>query len=568
MTYSSKRLRLWLENICSNAFQKAFPELLNIHPEITLATKEAFGHFQCNEAMKLAKPLKRSPVMIANEVLQHIPKEYFSIVEVAGAGFINFTLSQRFLEENLQTLPSLLTPGSLIEKRLRIIVDYSSPNTAKDMHVGHLRSTIIGDCLAKVYSFLGHDVLKLNHIGDWGTAFGMLIAYIQENNLKDQEDIENLTSLYQKSRARFDEDEKFKSQARKNVVLLQKGDPKIIKIWESICEASRKAFNKIYSLLDVSIEERGESFYNPFLPKVIEDLEEKGLVTLSDGAKCVFHDNFPIPLMIQKSDGGYSYDTTDIAAMRYRIETDRADKIIIVTDSGQSLHFNLVAATALAAGYLPSEKSFTHVGFGLVLDTQGKKFKTRSGESIKLIDLLLTAINKAMAILLERDSSITPEEAQRKAQILGINAVKYADLSCHRTSDYVFSFDKMLRFEGNTAMFILYSYVRIQGIKRRLQVDNISEARGPISLENPAEKALAFKLLCFPDVLLKVAEELFPHLLTDYLYELAEKFNIFFRDCHIEGSEYQESRLNLCLLTERILSTGMSLLGLQTLDSL
>ncbi|WP_213318689.1 arginine--tRNA ligase [Chlamydiifrater volucris] len=567
MTYSFQRLRPWLEQLCSEAFQKAYPELGKIQPEVTLATKEAFGHFQCNEAMKLAKFLKCAPVTIANKVLSHLPKEYFSTIEVAGAGFINFTLSQAFLEESLLHLPSLLTPGSLVEKFQRVIVDYSSPNTAKDMHVGHLRSTIIGDCLAKVYAFLGHEVIKLNHIGDWGTAFGMLIAYIQENNLQDQGDIENLTLLYQKSRARFDEDEDFKSQSRKNVVLLQAGDPKIIKIWENICEASRRAFNKIYSLLDVSIEERGESFYNPFLADVVSDLENKGLVTISDGAKCVFHDNFPIPLMIQKSDGGYSYDTTDIAAMRYRVECDRADKIIIVTDAGQSLHFKLVAATALAANYLSSEKIFTHVGFGLVLDSQGKKFKTRSGESIKLADLLLTAVNKAMAILLERNPQISPEEAQKKAQILGINAVKYADLSCHRISDYVFSFDKMLRFEGNTATFILYAYVRIQGIKRRLQLDKLS-SKGRLILKASAEQALAFKLLCFPDVLLKVAEELFPHLLTDYLYDLAEKFNIFFRDCHIEGSEYQESRLHLCLLTEQILSVGMSLLGLRTLDTL
>lgn len=319
--------------------------------------------------------------------------------------------------------------------------------------------------------------------------------------------------------------------------------------------------------MDVHIETRGESFYNPFLKEVIQDLENKGLLTISDGAKCVFHDFSPVPFIVQKSDGGFNYATTDLAAMRYRSEVDHADQILIVTDLGQALHFRLLAATAIVAGYLKTSEAFSHIGFGLVLDAQGKKFKTRSGENIKLKELLTTAVTQAKQVLHQHRPDLSEQDLAIQAPIIGMNAIKYADLSSHRTHDYIFSFEKMLRFEGNTAMFLLYAYVRIQGIKRKLQLTQL-QLTAQIILEEPAEELLALGLLRFPEALDKTMQDLCPHILTDYLYDLTCKFNAFFRDCRIEGSSLQTSRLSLCACTETVLQTGMHLLGLKTLDKL
>nr|CRI42687.1 Arginine--tRNA ligase [Chlamydia pneumoniae] len=554
-----------LSVICSQAIAKAFPNLEDWAPEITPSTKEHFGHYQCNDAMKLARVLKKAPRAIAEAIVAELPQEPFSLIEIAGAGFINFTFSPVFLNQQLEHFRDALKLGFQVSQPKKIIIDFSSPNIAKDMHVGHLRSTIIGDSLARIFSYVGHDVLRLNHIGDWGTAFGMLITYLQENPC-DYSDLEDLTSLYKKAYVCFTNDEEFKKRSQQNVVALQAKDPQAIAIWEKICETSEKAFQKIYDILDIVVEKRGESFYNPFLPEIIEDLEKKGLLTVSNDAKCVFHEAFSIPFMVQKSDGGYNYATTDLAAMRYRIEEDHADKIIIVTDLGQSLHFQLLEATAIAAGYL-QPGIFSHVGFGLVLDPQGKKLKTRSGENVKLRELLDTAIEKAEEALREHRPELTDEEIQERAPVIGINAIKYSDLSSHRTSDYVFSFEKMLRFEGNTAMFLLYAYVRIQGIKRRLGISQLS-LEGPPEIQEPAEELLALTLLRFPEALESTIKELCPHFLTDYLYNLTHKFNGFFRDCHIQDSPYAKSRLFLCALTEQVLATGMHLLGLKTLERL
>ncbi|BAE81607.1 arginyl tRNA synthetase [Chlamydia felis Fe/C-56] len=557
----------YLSSLCREATLSAFPQVENPSPDITQSTKEHFGHYQCNDAMKLDRTLKMAPRAIAEAIVNNLPKDNFSSVEVAGAGFINFTFSKEFLKQRLETFSADLSSGFCVKDPKKIVIDFSSPNIAKDMHVGHLRSTIIGDCLARVFSFVGNDVLRLNHIGDWGTAFGMLITYLQEEASEDVGNLEDLTALYKKAHARFAEDVEFKKRSQANVVALQSGDPSALNLWKHICEISERAFQKIYDILGVAIEKRGESFYNPFLPEIIQDLENKKLITVSDNAKCVFHEGFSIPLMVQKSDGGYNYATTDLAAMRYRVEKDHADKIIIVTDMGQSLHFQLLEATALAAGYLRDKETFSHVGFGLVLDSEGKKFKTRSGENIKLKELLNTAVDQAVATLKEHRPEMSEEEISQRAPILGINAIKYADLSSHRVSDYVFSFEKMLRFEGNTAMFLLYAYVRIQGIKRRLNIEKLN-LEAVVNIQEPAEEALALALLRFPEAIDVTLKELCPHFLTDYLYMLTNKFNAFFRDCHIEGSPYQQERLYLCALVEKTLATGMHLLGLQTLDRL
>lgn len=561
----------------TKAAYAAFPEVpveeLQMH--VTPATQEKFGHYQCNSAMPLAKTLRKSPREIANAIITQLERALFENVEIAGPGFINLTFRPQYLSGLLNEVvrdSRLGIPRPLKPKR--IIVEFSSPNIAKEMHVGHLRSTIIGDALARLFEFLGHNVVRLNHIGDWGTAFGMLIAYMQEEvpevlEGKKKTDLSTLMHWYRESKQRFDQDEAFKTRARQAVVALQGGDPIALQAWEMICSISRKAFQEVYELLDIKLEERGESFYNPMLPEIVQDLDEKGLITVSEGAKCIFHEGYRIPLMVQKSDGGYNYDTTDMAAMLHRIEDEKADRIIIVTDAGQSLHFDLIRKTAEKVGYLdPKKVRFDHVPFGVVLGTDGKKFRTRSGEVERLVDLLKTAIAKAKKILVKREYDMNDAEIDRLAHILGIDAVKYADLSCNRISDYVFSYERMLRFEGNTAAFILYSYVRVNGIKRKIGKVNIKALlkSTQIVLEHPSEIDLGLHLLRFYETLQIVENELLPNVLTDYLYTLAQKFNAFFRDCRVEGAAEQNSRLLLCEAVARTMEKGLQILGIKTVD--
>ncbi|MBS0623021.1 MAG: arginine--tRNA ligase [Verrucomicrobia bacterium] len=533
------------------------------HVELTLATQPQFGHYQCNSAMKWAKELKRSPREIAQQVVDKLDKSLFEKVEVAGPGFINLTLKESFLSDQLNRMAKDPQLGvEQPERPAKIIVDFSSPNIAKEMHVGHLRSTIIGECLARLFESLGYQVLRLNHVGDWGTAFGMLIAWMQQQDNPSPQDLATLMNWYRAAKKCFDEDESFKHAAREAVVALQQGNPQARAIWQMICQISRQAFEQVYDLLDVSLVERGESYYNPWLKDVVEDLEKKGLLTLSEGAKCVFHEGYEIPYMVQKSDGGYNYDTTDLAALRHRVEVEKADRIIVVTDAGQSLHFELLKLTAQKAGYL-NHVRFDHVPFGVVLGADGKKFRTRSGEVEKLIDLLCAAQQKAEEILAQREHNMSADEVKQLAHILGIDAVKYSDLASHRTSDYTFSYDRMLRFEGNTASFILYAYVRIAGIRRRITTQISLE---PIVLEHPSEIDLGLHLLRFHETLLTMADTLLPHLLTEYLYLLAQKFNAFFRDCRVEGSEEQNRRLTLCEVTKDVMAKGLYILGLKTVE--
>ncbi len=572
-----------LTHLFHKAFISAFPQLTGDAIEIDVAQskQEKFGHYQCNTAMRLAKPLQMNPREIAQQAVDHAEKgNMIETLEIAGPGFINITLSPACIEEKAQamaTSPSLdITPP---DSPQRIIVEFSSPNTAKELHVGHLRSTIIGDCLARVFEFLGHDVIRLNHVGDWGTAFGMLIAYLKQHHPQiltgeEDTDLSHLVSWYKASKKQFDEDPEFKKLSQLEVVALQGGEPDSLKAWDIICGISRRAYQEIYNLLDIRIEERGESFYNPALPGLIAELDQKGLIEVSEGAKCIFIPEFqnregnPMPLMVQKSDGGFGYDTTDMAAMRQRVLEEKADRIIIVTDAGQALHFKLVHAASVKAGYLDPEKvRFDHVTFGLVLGADGKKFRTRSGEVEKLIDLIYTAIDKAREIMAERNPEMPEEQRDQIARALGIGAIKYADLSCHRTGDYTFSYDRMLRFEGNTAAFLMYAYVRIAGIKRKIG-DDLNLQEDSISLEHPSEIALGLHLAQFSEALQQVAEDLLPNRLTDYLYTLAEKFNAFYRDCKVEGVPEQNSRLLLCEATARTLKQGLSLLGVETVEKM
>lgn len=580
-------IHLTLQQTLSECFLKAYPAL-NTEPfmaEIKQSKQPQFGHYQCNSAMKLAKLLKQSPKQIAEVVVSALQAENNEMIaesSVAGPGFINITLSQSFLEKVCQVASNDSHIGAPLAQRKKVIIDFSSPNTAKEMHVGHLRSTIIGDTISRILEFQGHEVVRLNHIGDWGTAFGMLICYIKRHatdiiqNPHDT-DIAKLVTCYKAAKKLFDEDSEFKKASQLEVVALQSGEVKSQEIWQVICDISRKSYQQIYDTLDIEIEERGESFYNPYLKELISYLEREDFIEESDGAKCLFIEGFqnregePLPFILQKSDGGFNYSSTDMAAIRHRIQEEKADWLIYVTDGGQATHFAMLFNAAEKVGWLdPTKVRVDHVPFGLVLGPDGKKFKTRSGETEKLIDLINKAIERADQLLLEKQADKThkleEQEIHHIAHALGINAIKYADLSCHRNNDYQFSYDRMLQFEGNTAAFLMYSYVRIHGIKRQIGERGIEIKQAEIRLETPQEMALALHLCQFPEILQVITQDLMPHHLCEYLYELANKFNVFFRDCRVIGSDQQNARLALCDFAEKVLKTGLTLLGLKTVD--
>lgn len=566
-------------------FQRAAKKAFDIDTEIeiTQSTKESFGAYQCNSALKLTKALSKSPRDIAEQMIAAINDEDGMIekCEIAGPGFINIHLKNSFLEDQLTQIKSDERLGvPLPENKKRIICEFSSPNVAKAMHVGHLRSTIIGDAIARLLEFMGHDVIRLNHIGDWGTQFGMLITYLKHfkpHVIEDasNETLEQLMLWYKEAKKKFDDSPTFKRDSQEEVVKLQSGDPIARQAWVHICEISLKGFGEIYRRLNINLIDRGESYYNNLLPTVIEDFEKEGLLQVDDGAKVVFLDGYtnkegnPLPLIIQKRDGGFNYATTDLAGFKQRVSIEKAERIIVVTDGGQALHFQMVYDAAVKVGYIhPEESEFNHVPFGVVLAPNGKKFKTREGETERLSDLLDEAVERAKNALKERDDgSSSEEELQRKAEVIGIGSVKYADLCCNRVKDYTFSYDRMLQFEGNTASFILYAFVRIQSIKNKIGV-NVDELmqNNNVKLEHPSEVALALHVRRFGEYLDAMDQDLLPNRLTDYLFNLAEKFHAFFRDCHVEGNENQNPRLVLIELTGRVIQKGLNILGIDTID--
>lgn len=576
----SSSLLLQLEELFSATFSRITGRDFSI--EIAKTKDFKFGDYQCSAAMKIAKEMKISPIELAKQVIQEVGHSpLFQSLEVAGPGFINIRLSNTAIQHFFFTLFQNDEIRIAATERCRVIVDFSSPNVAKEMHVGHLRSTIIGDVLARLLEFTGQDVLRLNHVGDWGTSFGMLVAYIRSQPGFSLEklgkfSLPELMQSYRAAKVLFDADPQFKKESQLAVVGFQTGqDKEAKKIWETICAISRSAYQQIYTLLDTPQIERGESFYNDMLEDVVKEFDEKKLITVSDGAKCCFLEGFTnregqtLPLMLQKSDGGYTYDTTDVAALIQRIRQEKADWIIYVVDAGQSQHFDMVFAAVEKAGILDRSKvRVDHVPFGLVLGSDGKKYKTRSGDVEKLIDLLQEAIDRAHKLLEERNPLWSIEERQEVAKILGLGAVKYADLSCHRTSDYTFSYDRMLRFEGNTAAFIMYSYVRTESIRRKVAARRAQSDLSSYSLDQPPElpteqdRALALLLSQFPEAVEKAIQELLPNRITEYLFSLAEQFNLFFRDCRVEGDPHESSRLILVAATGRVLRTGLSLLGI------
>jgi arginyl-tRNA synthetase len=560
-------------------------EMAGADPILVPASNPKFGDYQANVAMSLAKKLGMAPRAIAEQIIQHLDvAECCETPSVAGAGFINLTLKTAYLEESLKRMQADARLGlPLAKEPQRAIVDFSSPNIAKEMHVGHLRSTIIGDCIARVLEFQGHEVLRLNHVGDWGTQFGMLIthlrtAYPEALTTGNAIALGDLTTFYKQAKQRFDEDEAFKDESRLQVVALQSGDTETLKAWNLLCEQSRIAFQEIYDLLDIRITERGESFYNPLLPGVVEDLDKLGLLVKDQGAKCVFLEGFtnkegnPLPLIVQKSDGGYNYATTDLATVRYRVQQDQVDRSLYVTDAGQANHFAQVWQVAGRAGWIPDRVSLEHVPFGVVQGEDGKKFKTRSGDTVRLRDLLDEAIVRVRADLETRLTEEGREETEEfkahAAQVIGISAVKYADLSQNRTSSYIFSYDKMLALQGNTAPYLLYAYVRVQGISRKGGIDFDRLGDCAILLQEETELTLAKHLLQLDEVLTEVETDLYPNRLCQYLFELSQKFNVFYDRCPILNAEepLRTSRLTLADLTARTIKLGLSLLGIPVLE--
>lgn len=583
MNAALKQLKYQFEQALVAAFGS---DCAGIDPMLVSASNPKFGDYQSNVALSLAKQLGQKPRAIAEQITQQMEtSDICEIPTVAGPGFINLTLKPAYLEAQLSAIYADERLGVTTAKTpKRVVVDFSSPNIAKEMHVGHLRSTIIGDCIARILEFRGHDVLRLNHVGDWGTQFGMLIAYLREaypEALKTANalDLGDLVALYRKAKQRFDEDENFRETARAEVVRLQAGAEDTQRAWQLLCEQSRREFQEIYDLLDVNLIERGESFYNPLLPAIVEELDRLGLLVENAGAKCVFLEGFtnkegePLPLIVQKSDGGYNYATTDLAALRYRIEQDQGNRLIYVTDAGQANHFAQVFQVAERAGWIPNKVEIVHVPFGLVLGEDGKKLKTRSGETVRLRDLLDEAIARVYADMETRLQEEGREESEEfktnVAKTVGISAVKYADLSQNRTSNYIFSYDKMLALKGNTAPYMLYAYVRTQGISREGNIDFQKLGVGvKILLGEETELILAKHLFQLSGVISDVEQDLLPNRLCEYLYQLSDKFNKFYENCPVLKSEepIRTSRLVLCDLTARTLKQGLSLLGISVLE--
>lgn len=562
-----------LRALLSDRFAEAFLVATGhpIAPQLQLAGKREFGDYQANGAMAAAKTLKQNPRAIAEQVVAAARvDDLVTRLEVAGPGFINIHLKPEFLATALAGPAIVQTANSQ-----RIVVDYSAPNLAKEMHVGHLRSTIIGDAIARIQESLGHEVIRQNHVGDWGTQFGMLIAYLDESG-EDSEQLSDLETFYRASKQRFDADADFASRARARVVALQAGDPETRELWQRFIQISLAHCQAIYDRLGVTLtmaDVMAESAYNDDLPTVVADLNTAGLLTTSDGAECVFLDEFigkdgqPLPVIVQKSDGGYLYATTDLAAVRYRVRQLMADRALYLTDARQALHFRQIFAVAEKAGFTGNGISLEHQPFGNMLGRDGKPFKTREGGVVKLNDLLDEAVTRAATLVAEKNPDLAANERAEIATAVGISAVKYADLSKNRTSNYIFDWDQMLSFEGNTAPYLQYAYSRIQSIFTRGGVTE-AELTMKISLVENEERDLAVLLLRLQEVLEQVAREGFPHYLCAWLYDLATAFMRFYEACPILSSAepVRSSRLTLCRITAERLKLGLSLLGIQTVQ--
>ncbi|KNC79730.1 arginyl-tRNA synthetase [Sphaeroforma arctica JP610] len=572
------------------ATASAFPLLANSPVALVLSTKPG-AHYQNNSAMSLYSKSKDfpadqfpadSPMDAAMRLCEHLPSS--DVVEKAEAvkgSTIAVIVSTKYLTRQMNLLFQLGARPPKVKEEV-VVVDYSSPNIAKQMHVGHLRSTIIGDCISNLFEFIGHKVHRINHVGDWGTQFGMLIAHLKDEYPDFETNsppIADLQAFYQGSKKRFDADEEFKTRAWNEVVLLQNGDPVVTKAWQLICAASRKEFDVIYNRLNiVGLREMGESFYQSMMVDVIKHFEERGLVTIEDGRKLVFLEGKEVPITIEKSNGSYTYDTSDLACLKYRLDTLKADSVIYVVDAGQSLHFELVWGAARKAEiYDETKNRIEHVAFGLVLGEDKKKLKTRSGDTIKLSELLDEAVELSSKVVddkqatLEDDAKLTAQEREDAINAIAYGAVKYADLKSNRTADYVFSFDRMLDFRGNTAVYLLYAYTRIMSIARKAGVSEADMAADttPIVLEHPKEIKLALHLLRFPEIIEQFVAELNPHVVCGYMFQASQYFTEFYENCRCtevvdrKVVSYNMSRIKLTRAVAVVLAKCFDILGMK-----
>jgi len=573
-------IRTLLETIITQALADA-GALNNAPAVVKSSSRPEFGDYQANGIMGAAKVLKMNPREFAAKVLENLDLSvYADKLEIAGPGFINIHLKNEWLEQ--QVAKTLESETLDIEKTAHpetVVIDYSAPNLAKEMHVGHLRSTIIGDAIARVLEFTGHKVIRQNHVGDWGTQFGMLLTYMGE--LKQQESeitlqLADLEKFYQAAKVRFDEDPEFAQQARKNVVKLQAGDPEFLALWKQFIDTSLNHCDEIYQILNVLLTREDvmpESAYNDDLANIISDLKEKELLTEDQGAQCVFLEEFKgkddsiIPMIVQKSDGGYLYATTDLAALRYRNDTLGMTRGLYLVDARQSLHLRQVFAVGKKAGFVKQETSLEHMAFGTMMGKDGTPFKTRSGGTVKLIDLLKEAQQRALDLVTEKNPDLDQASKESIAKTVGIGAVKYADLSKNRTSDYIFNWDTMLSFEGNTAPYLQYAYARIQSIFKKAGTINHS---AKIIIEAPAERQLASKLLQLSEAIEAVAKDGTPNILCNYLYELSGNFMTFYEACPIMKADenIKQSRLKLSQLTANTLKVGLDLLGIDVMEQM
>lgn len=575
-------IRNSLESLISVAIS-AVTGLAECKAHISHSSRPEFGDYQANGVMSVAKQLRTNPRELALKVVAAIEdNELIDDIQVAGPGFINIFLSDVYLS---QSASQVLTGGGIlsqVETPLRIVVDYSGPNLAKEMHVGHLRGTIIGDCIARVLEALGHHVIRQNHVGDWGTQFGMLIAHMEslrENSSQVLVQLADLESFYRQAKTRFDREPGFADLARGYVVKLQQGDADCLKAWQQFIDESLSHCEDIYDRLGVLLTRKDlkpESFYNNELESIINALEEKGMLSVSEGASCVFLEEFtgkegaPLPAIVQKSDGGYLYATTDLAAARYRGQNLEADRVLYVVDARQSLHFQQVFAIARKAEFVPSTCSLEHIAYGTMMGEDGKPFKTRSGDTVKLRELLEESVKRAYELVSAKNPDLADVLRRQISDVVGISAVKYADLSKNRMSDYVFDWSSMLSFEGNTAPYMLYAYARIRSILRKQAVENVAANKLKIGITEAEERNLLIKILQFPEIITQVAAECYPNHLCAYLYELAGIFMRFYEVCPVLKAEadVRASRLALSELTANTLKQGLELLGLQTLEQM
>lgn len=538
--------------------------------------------FQANGAMAVAKRLGADPGQLAGEAVAAARlDDICSAVEVSPQGFINLTLDDRFLATAVQRQASDPRLGvSPSESPRTVVVDYSSPNVAKEMHAGHLRTTIIGDALCRMLTFVGERVIRENHVGDWGTPFGMLIEHLLdlgEEKAAHELSVGDLDAFYRQARVAFDASPEMQERSRRRVVLLQSGDPETLRLWRVLVDASVAYFDEVYRALGVLLTDGdifGESFYNPQLPTVVEELDQKGLLQESEGAQCVFPEGFsnregdPLPLIVQKTDGGYGYATTDLAAIRDRFGRLGADLALYVVGAEQAQHLAMCFETGREAGWIIDGKEAVHVAFGLILGSDRRRFRSRSGESVKLIEVLDEAVARAAAVVAE-STSLDEQERQVVARMVGIGAVKYADLSTDRIRDYVFDWDRMLAFDGNTGPYLQYARVRCLSIFRRGEIDPRPYTNGSVQivLGEAGERDLALKLSAFPEALQSAIESWSPHKLCSYLFELAGAYTTFFETCPVlkaPDPEVRDSRLALCGITASVLGTGLAVLGIET----